>query len=678
MKTFGHWRSERDADNRLWLTIDKADSGANVLSGPVLQELDALLDEAYTNPPKALMISSAKKSGFIMGADINEFTVLENEQQAYELVRLGQQVLDRLENAVFPTVAIVDGYALGGGLELAMACHYRIAADGDKKVIGLPEVKLGIHPGFGGTVRAVQLAGVTEAMPLMLTGKSLTPAKAQRIGLVDRVVARDKMRDAAISIANDQPSQRQAPFMQRLLNFAPIRGFIAGKIEDETRAKARPDHYPAPFAIIDLWRRTGANVRRGYEAEARSIARLMVGQTAQNLVRVFFLQNALKAQGSKPEQRVSRVHVIGAGVMGGDIAAWCALQGMHVSLQDREEQYVTPAMERAQTLFEKRVRDPQKRKEVSARLVADVEAAHVSEADLVIEAIFENLEAKLALYDQVIPKMKAGALLATNTSSIPLETLRERLPEPQRFIGIHFFNPVAMMPLVEVIKSSDTAQGAIDIGTDFVKRIGKSPLVCSSAPGFVVNRILAPYMGEAFRLAESGVALPAIDDAAVAFGMPIGPVELADSVGLDVGLSVARILGGDEADSSELATMVAAGNLGRKTGKGFYEWVDGKPVKSKSGSAAPSDIDDRLILSMVNEAVDCRAEGVVEDDDLLDAGVIFGTGFAPFRGGPLHYCRERGVKEVRQALNALADTHGDRFRPNQQAWDAFEERANAR
>ncbi|MEL6214683.1 MAG: enoyl-CoA hydratase-related protein, partial [Pseudomonadota bacterium] len=313
MKTFGHWRSERDADNRLWLTIDKADSGANVLSGPVLQELDALLDEAYTNPPKALMISSAKKSGFIMGADINEFTVLENEQQAYELVRLGQQVLDRLENAVFPTVAIVDGYALGGGLELAMACHYRIAADGDKKVIGLPEVKLGIHPGFGGTVRAVQLAGVTEAMPLMLTGKSLTPAKAQRIGLVDRVVARDKMRDAAISIANDQPSQRQAPFMQRLLNFAPIRGFIAGKIEDETRAKARPDHYPAPFAIIDLWRQHGANVRRGYEAEARSIARLMVGQTAQNLVRVFFLQNALKAQGSKPEQRVSRVHVIGAG-----------------------------------------------------------------------------------------------------------------------------------------------------------------------------------------------------------------------------------------------------------------------------------------------------------------------------------------------------------------------------
>ncbi|MEL6367205.1 MAG: enoyl-CoA hydratase-related protein, partial [Pseudomonadota bacterium] len=436
MKTFEHWRSERDAENRLWLTIDKADSGANVLSGPVLQELDALLDEAYTNPPKALMISSAKKSGFIMGADINEFTVLENEQQAYELVRLGQQVLDRLENAVFPTVAIVDGYALGGGLELAMACHYRIAADGDKKVIGLPEVKLGIHPGFGGTVRAVQLAGVTEAMPLMLTGKSLTPAKAQRIGLVDRVVARDKMRDAAISIADDQPSQRQAPFMQRLLNFAPIRGFIAGKIEDETRAKARPDHYPAPFAIIDLWRQYGANVRRGYEAEARSIARLMVGQTAQNLVRVFFLQNALKAQGSKPEQRVSRVHVIGAGVMGGDIAAWCALQGMHVSLQDREEQYVTPAMERAQKLFEKRVRDPQKRKEVSARLVADVEAAHVSEADLVIEAIFENLEAKLALYDQVIPKMKAGALLATNTSSIPLETLRERLPEPQRFIGI--------------------------------------------------------------------------------------------------------------------------------------------------------------------------------------------------------------------------------------------------
>ncbi|MEL7312338.1 MAG: 3-hydroxyacyl-CoA dehydrogenase NAD-binding domain-containing protein [Pseudomonadota bacterium] len=673
MASLEHWRAERDDDNRLWLTLDKADSGANVLSGPVLRELDSLLDEAYTNPPKALLIRSAKKSGFIMGADINEFTVLKDAQEAYELVRLGQQVLDRLENASFPTVAIIDGFALGGGLELAMACHYRVAVATDKKIIGLPEVKLGIHPGFGGTVRAVRLAGVAEAMPLMLTGKSLAPKKAQRIGLIDRVCPREEAEAQAIRIASDRPSRARAPLMQRIMNLSPLRGIVAGKISAQTRAKARPDHYPAPFAIIDLWREHGASIRTGYEAEARSIARLMVGPTAQNLVRVFFLQNGLKGQGSRPKERIERVHVVGAGVMGGDIAAWCAQQGMHVSLQDRELKYITPALERATKLFERKAKgDAGKLAETKARLVADVDGEHVGQADLVIEAIFENLEAKQGLYDTLVPKMKPGAILATNTSSIPLETLRERLPEPQRFIGLHFFNPVALMPLVEVIRSADTSQEAVDIGTAFVKTISKLPLVCGSAPGFVVNRILAPYMGEAFRLAQAGVSLRQIDEAAVEFGMPMGPIELADSVGLDVGLSVARILGGAPEDTAELANMVENGKLGRKSGQGFYEWQDGKPIKPEgSGTPIPPNMTDRLILPMVNEAVQCRAEGVVDDDDLLDAGVIFGTGFAPFRGGPLHYCRERGLSEVRETLTRLSSELGDRFNPEQDAWDQF-------
>lgn len=672
MSDIQHWRSERDDANHLWLTIDKADSGANVLSGPVLRELSSLLDEADANPPKALLIGSAKKSGFIMGADINEFTVLENEQQAYELVRLGQQVLDRLEEAPFPTVALIDGYALGGGLELAMACHYRVAVATPKKVIGLPEVKLGIHPGFGGTARAVRLAGVTEAMPLMLTGKSLTPARAKSIGLVDRVVAADRLREAAVEIASQKPPLARAPFLQRVMNLPPIRGMVAAGIEKQTRAKARPDHYPAPFAIIDLWRQHGASTSSGYEAEARSIAQLMVGETAQNLVRVFFLQNALKAQGNRPQTQITNVHVIGAGVMGGDIAAWCALQGMQVSLQDRELKYVKPALERADKLFERKVRDSDKREATRSRLVADVEGAHVAQADLVIEAIFENLEAKQSLYEAVVPKMKSGAILATNTSSIPLETLRERLPEPERFIGLHFFNPVALMPLVEVIRSKDTAEDAIDIGVSFVKKISKSPLICGSFPGFVVNRILAPYMGEAFRLAEAGVALTEIDEAAVAFGMPMGPIELADSVGLDVGLSVARILGGSTEDTANLAAMVERGELGRKAGQGFYRWVDGKAIKPETtGTPAPTDMTDRLILPMVNEAVSCLHEEVVSREDLLDAGVIFGTGFAPFRGGPLHYCRARGVAAVRATLEALAATHGMRFAPDEGAWDAF-------
>ncbi|MEO1118578.1 MAG: 3-hydroxyacyl-CoA dehydrogenase NAD-binding domain-containing protein [Pseudomonadota bacterium] len=670
MSTTEHWHEERDAEGHLWLGIDKADGNANVLSGPVLRELDSLLDAAEREPPKAIIVYSKKTSGFVMGADINEFTVLKNADEAYDLVRLGQKVLDRLEDSKVPTVAAIDGFALGGGLELAMACHYRVAVESGKPSIGLPEVKLGIHPGFGGTVRAVQLAGVTEAMTLMLTGRSLRPAQALRIGLVDFLCTREELRDAAVSLAKEQPPQRKAPLSARLLNLPLVRGFIAGKIEAQTRRKANPDHYPAPFAIIDLWRQHGASARSGYEAEARSIARLMVGQTAQNLVRVFFLQNQLKAQGGKAKERASHVHVVGAGVMGGDIAAWCAVRGLNVTLQDRELKYIEPALARAKKLFDRKLKA--KAAEGAARLAADVDGDGVEKADVIIEAIFENKEAKQALYATLTPRMKPGAILATNTSTIPLQQLRDGLPEPKRFIGLHFFNPVAQLPLVEVVRAQDTDPAAVSIGANFVKGIGKSPLVCASAPGFLVNRILAPYMNEAFQLASEGVPLTTIDAAAEAFGMPMGPVELADSVGLDVALSAARVLGQKDEDMAQLIEMVDAGHTGRKSGRGFYDWRDGKAVKPEPATApAPDDLEDRLILPMVNEAVDCLHERIVETADLLDAGVIFGTGFAPFRGGPLQYCRERGTDTVRARLEALSETFGPRFAPNPEAWASF-------
>ncbi|MEM8547988.1 MAG: 3-hydroxyacyl-CoA dehydrogenase NAD-binding domain-containing protein, partial [Pseudomonadota bacterium] len=627
-----HWKSERDVNGILWLGLDKADGSANVLSGPVLRELATLLDAADAEPPQGLVVYSLKKSGFVMGADINEFTVLANEEEAYQLVRLGQQVLDRLENAAYPTVAAIDGFALGGGLELAMACHYRVAVAAEKGTLGLPEVKLGIHPGFGGTVRAIQLAGAAEAMPLMLTGKSISPSKALRLGLVDEVVERDALRATAASLIARRPARASAPLSKRVLSWPLVRGFVANGIRKQTAAKANPDHYPAPFAIIDLWAEHGASSRSGYEAEARSIARLMVGSVAQNLVRVFFLQNKLKGQGKRPAQPVQSVHVVGAGVMGGDIAAWCAVNGLQTSLQDREMKYIEPALQRAEKLFARRARgDSDKLAAMQGRLVADVDGEHVGAADVVIEAIYENQEAKQALYGELVPKMKPGAILATNTSSLPLETLREGLPEPTRFIGLHFFNPVAQLPLVEVIAAEGADEEALDIGLGFVKRIGKSPLRCKSAPGFVVNRILAPYMGEAFRLISEGYAKADIDAAAVAFGMPMGPVELADTVGLDVGLSVSRVLGTDESELGELVSMVEAGTVGRKSGQGFYAWADGKAVKASEPAAKPlaADATDRLILPMVREALLCLHEGVVSAEDLLDAGIIFGTGFAP-------------------------------------------------
>jgi len=436
----------------------------------------------------------------------------------------------------------------------------------------------------------------------------------------------------------------------------------------QVRGKARKDHYPAPYAMIDIWSSDGASEKTGYEAEARSFAKLMCGSTSRNLVRVFFLQSTLKGQGNKTDKKIEHVHVVGAGVMGGDIAAWCALRGHTVTLQDREQKYIDPALARAKKLFDKRVRDDAKRAETAKRLRADVAGDGVSSADLVIEAIYENLDAKQELYNALEQKMKPGALLASNTSSIRLEELRTVLKEPRRFIGLHFFNPVAMLPLVEVIRCEDTEQDALDLGFAFTKGIGKLPLECASSPGFVVNRILAPYMAEAMHLAEEGVPFVEIDKAAEAFGMPMGPVELVDSVGLDVALHVSKVLGEamNRPVPERLSKMVDDGLLGRKSGQGFYRWEDGKAVKPAGGDGpVPGDIQDRLILPMVNEAVACLSEGVVNDADLLDAGVIFGTGFAPFRGGPLNYAQERGHDEVLGSLRLLADAHGGRFSPHE-------------
>jgi len=663
-----HWTSETDADGIAWLCIDKAGGGANVLSGEVLTELNAIIEPFAAGPPAGVVIHSGKRNGFVMGADINEFTTIENPEQAYSLIRLGQQVLDKLEALPCPTVAVINGFALGGGLELAMACDYRLSLASDKRILGLPEVQLGIHPGFGGTVRAVLIAGVRPAMQLMLTGKPINADKGRRIGLIDKITDEDKWRQAATELIAAAPAKRRAPFVERILNLPFLRPLIRSMLVKQVAGKARKEHYPAPYAIIDLWSRHGASTRTGYEAEARSIANLMCTSTSRNLVRVFFLQNRLKGQGAKSAAKISHVHVVGAGVMGGDIAAWCALRGHTVTLQDREQKYIDPALERAAKLFGKRIRNDDDRAAATSRLQADVSGAGVAKADLVIEAIFENMEAKQALYAELQSKMRPEAMLATNTSSIRLEDLRTDLVAPQRFIGLHFFNPVAQLPLVEVIRCDDTDQDALDIGFGFVKGIGKLPLECMSSPGFVVNRILAPYMGEAMELAESGVPLDVIDRAAEAFGMPMGPVELVDSVGIDVALHVSKVLGAamNRPVPEKLAEMVEAGQLGRKSGQGFYRWEEGKAVKPRSDwSGASTEIEDRLILPMVNEAAACLHDGVVSDADLLDAGVIFGTGFAPFRGGPLNYARERGIERTVARLDEFTERYGQRFTPHE-------------
>jgi len=655
-----------DAESIAWLTLDCRDATANTLGREVMTELDARLAEVEQARPRALVLRSAKDSGFVAGADIREFTGVQEARQAYELVRAGQGVLDRLERLPCPTVAALHGYALGGGLELALACRHRVGA-GDGLTLGLPEVMLGIHPGFGGTVRAPRLIGAPAALDLMLTGRNVRADKALKLGLVDRLVPRAQLDAAARELALSPPPPHRPPLAQRLLALPPLRSFVAAQARKQVARRARPEHYPAPYAILSLWASYGARGEAAYDAEAHSIAQLFLTPASRNLVRLFFLQNRLKALGGGSEAgRFESVHVVGAGVMGGDIAAWCTYRGMRVTLQDREPGLVEPALARARDFFGKHCRRPGQAEECMARLRADVAGEGVRHADVVIEAIFEDAQAKRELYARLEPQLKPDAVLATNTSSIMLEELARGLRDPARLVGLHFFNPVSRMMLVEVICGDRTDERRLEDALAFTRRLDKLPLPCRSAPGFAVNRVLMPYMTEAMFAAAEGVPFATIDAAAEAFGMPMGPVELADTVGLDVALHVGRILAaafGREAPQG-IEALVAAGHLGRKAGRGCYEWRDGRPVKPRSPGAAPADLEDRLVLQFVNEAVACLREGVVADSDLLDAGMVFGTGFAPFRGGPIRYARERGVEAVIARLEELEQRYGSRFRPD--------------
>ena len=661
-----HWRRRTDPQGICWLTLDRAGSKANTLSSEVLTELAAELDEIERLECRGLVIKSGKTSGFILGADVKEFSLLRSADEGAATAARGQALMQRIAELRIPTVAAIDGYALGGGLELALACRYRVAAEAFERTLGLPEVQLGIHPGFGGSVRSVDLLGALRALDLMLTGRSLAPREALAAGLVDRVVERGALDEAATSLILHAPTPRRAAWYLRILSNPALRPLVAAFLRKQVAKRVRREHYPAPYAIIQLWQRFGGHGPAAMRAEAASIGQLFVSATCRNLVRVFELRERLRNLAPR-DSEISRVHVVGAGTMGGDIAAWCALRGLTVTLQDRALQYVEPALARARELFNKRLRAPGEADAALARLTVDIDAAEVGSADLVIEAIIESPEAKQALFRSLEPKLRPGALIATNTSSIVLEKLAEALRSPGRLVGLHFFNPVASLPLVEVIHGYSTAPESVQAALSFVTKIGKLPLPCRSAPGFLVNRLLTPYMLEALYAHLDGHALETIDSAAKAFGMPVGPIELADRVGLDVALHVAEILADvlPVKPPELLRRKVAGGDLGAKTKRGFFVYDgNGKAIKNRSAPRGDAELADRLILPLLNEAVACLHEDIVADADLLDAGVVFGTGFAPFRGGPMRYVHERGVGAVVAKLEAYAQKFGTRFTPH--------------
>ncbi len=662
---YKHWKLEYDDHNIAWLHLDMADSKVNLLAGTVLEELRALCDELANYRPQGAIILSDKDGSFIFGADIKEFLDLDDIAQSQPFLDRGHEVMNKLAALPFPTVSMVNGMCLGGGTELSLACDYIVAADNASTRLGLPEIKLGIHPGYGGTARSIQRCGPLPAMDMMLTGRAIPSRTAKKISLIDECVPERQLRSAAVSYVMEAPKRKRPPFIQRLLNNRLLRPLVASQMRKQVSRKARREHYPAPYSLIELWQRYADNPERMLREEAISVAKLATTQTAHNLVRVFFLQEQLKSQGKQTEFKPSHVHVIGGGIMGGDIASWCAIQGYNVTVQDQEPARLAQTIKRAQSSFSKKYkRDRRAIVAAGDRLMADHKGYGISKADIIIEAIFEDVDVKRKLYREIEPRMKADAILATNTSSIRLEDLSSSLSKPGRLVGLHFFNPVAKMPLVEIIRGNETDEEVVQKALAFGRNISKLPLPVQSSPGFLVNRILMPYLLEAVTMVGEGIPPEVIDRAATDFGMPMGPIELADTVGLDICKSVAEILSAalDMPLPDNLNAMADANKLGKKSGEGFYQYRKGKAVKNKSARYPDvQKVQDRLVMRLLNEATACLREQIVASDDLIDAGVIFGTGFAPFRGGPIHYIRETGKQKLADRMNELRHEYGDRF-----------------
>jgi len=629
-----HWRWEKDAQGLAWLTFDKQGESANTFSREALEELSAALDDIAATSPRGLVIRSGKDS-FIAGADINTFASFTRVDEAISFTRLGWDTVQKVRDLPFPTTAMINGFCMGGGLELSLACRYRVALDDPKTRLAFPEVMLGIWPMWHGLQWLPKLIGPAAALDMILTGRAIDAKRAKRLGLVTEAVPLRILENTARIVTLEAKPPRELPLVQKLM--LSFRGLVASQARKQVAKRARREHYPAPYAILDAWVKYDGDPFKAANDPSCSAQALFEHPTTRNLIRVFFLQERLKQQGKASDLEAKHVHVVGAGVMGGDIAAVCAMRGLTVTLQDTSAERLAPAMKRAAELFEKRLREPLRVRDALDRLIPDVSGSGAARADVIIEAIFENLEAKRQLFAKLETAAKPGAILASNTSSLKLADIATALKEPSRLVGIHFFNPVPQMMLVEVVSGARTDVALAKNAAAFVRQVDKLPLPVKDSPGFLVNRVLGPYLQNAFRLLDQGTKAETIDAAMEAFGMPMGPMELADTVGLDICLAAGKELAKPGAEAPRiLVEKVAAKQLGKKTGQGIYRYENGRAVKGAADPVTP-ELTQTLIAPYLDEAQAVLKEGIVADADLIDAGLIFGTGFAPFRGGPLHY-----------------------------------------
>jgi len=675
------------------LTFDLPGEKVNKLTTAVMSELDVLLDEIAGNHAiKALVIRSGKPGIFIAGADIAEIRDIIDATKGEELSRKGQSIMNKLEALPFPTVAAIHGPCLGGGMELALACSHRVISNDPKTALGLPEVKIGILPGFGGTQRLPRLVGLANSLGMILPGKSVHAKKAKKFGLADEVTYKETLLDVAHQVAHQaigkpRPTGVRArrPLLIKLLESNPLTRALVFRtarksVQNETRG-----NYPAPFAALEAVRYGLARgVAAGYENEARTLGRLSVSEVSKNLINVFYLNEALKKVFSPSQFAVARAGVIGAGIMGGGIAQLFAEKGITVRMKDITPKAVSMGFRTADGIFRKRskkgVLDPLQARDGMDRITGTIDSSGLGTADLAVEAVVENMEIKKAVLRDFELLAKETAIFASNTSSLSITELAASAKRPEQVVGMHFFNPVEKMPLVEIVKGQRTSPETVAAIAALSRKIGKLPVVVNDGPGFLVNRILMPYLGEALTLLEEGSGIDEIDRVLLRFGMPMGAFILLDEIGIDIAHKVSGILqqglGTRIKQSRLLEDLYKEGYLGKKNGKGFYLYAGGKRGKQnpqvaamaekRTGARKPvteQEIVERAVFLMIKEAALCLEDKIVDRVDHLDAALIFGIGFPPFRGGLMRYAEKLGAKYIVERLEIYATKYGDRFAP---------------
>lgn len=627
--------------------------------------------------PRALILASGKGNQFIAGADVEEFEALESPADAESKVKEAQSLFQEFAELPYPTVAAISGPCLGGGLELALAFDYRIASDDRGVSIGLPEVRLGILPGFGGSQRLPRLVGFTQGLTLILSGRALDSYRARKAGLVDEVLPHPRFVERVVDwteklLTKQKPKRRPRtapPAMQRFLEaLPPYRAFALGQAR-VTVLKQTGGHYPAPFEILRVLGATwGRRLADGLKIERKAVAKLLFTPESQNLRRIFLLgEDAKRKPAAGTAHPLDRVAVLGAGTMGGEIAYLMSRSNLHVRLRDIKPEPVLRSLAHARSLFQReksrRAITAAELERAMGRIEPALDLSGLPRMGVVLEAIVEDLNIKQGLFRELESLVPETCVLATNTSSLSVEAMARALRRPGRLVGMHFFNPASRMPLVEVIRTSQTDQDAVDTVIALTRRLKKTPVLVNDAPGFLVNRVLMPYLGEAVGLVERGVDVRLIDKELRRFGMPMGPLELLDEIGLDVARKVAHVLhdafGDRIAPVGLIDKLAAAGSLGKKSGLGFYRYTKGRRAdvspmfasrRAKDSPVALQEIQDRLVDAMINEAALALEEGVVARPQDVDLAMVYGTGFPPFRGGLLRHADSVGIGGVVERL----------------------------